>query len=179
MTAKELTQAAIDQGFISTTGKVSCMFTLWNLFILTQQGVQWGQILKLCRESIMASCHPLLFRWVEQCSRHLPPSACVESAEDCSVQAISQAHWSVSCTRQPSNTRIAGVTNPGAALNPVLTGPSTSDMRADLVSGCLRCLQTPELTMASSLYMDIKTKERRSAFTKPEEGKFGLRAWKQ
>lgn len=40
-------------------------------------------------------------------------------------------------------------------------------------------VQTPELTMASSLYMDIKTKERRSAFIKPEEGKFGLRAWQQ
>lgn len=35
----------------------------------------------------------------------------------------------------------------------------------------------PESMMASSLSSDIRQKERRSAFTKPEEGKFGLRAW--
>ena len=35
----------------------------------------------------------------------------------------------------------------------------------------------PELMMASSLSSDIRQKERRSAFTRPEEGKFGLRAW--
>lgn len=35
----------------------------------------------------------------------------------------------------------------------------------------------PESLMASSLSSDIKQKERRSAFTKPEEGKFGLRSW--
>jgi len=47
------------------------------------------------------------------------------------------------------------------------------------LSGRFAAMQTPELTMASSLYMDIKTKDRRSAFIKPEEGKFGLRAWQQ
>ena len=35
----------------------------------------------------------------------------------------------------------------------------------------------PESMMASSLSSDIRQKERRSAFTKPEEGKFGLRSW--
>ena len=38
-------------------------------------------------------------------------------------------------------------------------------------------VQIPESMMASSLSSDIRQKDRRSAFTKPEEGKFGLRAW--
>jgi len=38
-------------------------------------------------------------------------------------------------------------------------------------------MSMPESMMASSLSSDIRQKERRSVFTKPEEGKFGLRAW--
>ena len=35
----------------------------------------------------------------------------------------------------------------------------------------------PESIMALSLSGNIRQKEHQSAFTKPEEGKFGLRAW--
>ena len=37
--------------------------------------------------------------------------------------------------------------------------------------------KTPEATMASALYTDVKRKEGRSAFWRPAEGLFGLRSW--
>ncbi|KAF5833881.1 HB1, ASXL, restriction endonuclease HTH domain-containing protein [Dunaliella salina] len=37
--------------------------------------------------------------------------------------------------------------------------------------------KTPEATMASALYTDVKRKADRSAFTRPQEGLFGLRTW--
>lgn len=37
--------------------------------------------------------------------------------------------------------------------------------------------KTPDATMASALYTDIKRKEGRSIFIKPHEGLFGLREW--
>jgi len=37
--------------------------------------------------------------------------------------------------------------------------------------------KTPEATMASALYTDIKRKESQSVFIRPNEGKFGLREW--
>jgi hypothetical protein len=44
--------------------------------------------------------------------------------------------------------------------------------------GLLRCSgKTPEATMASSLYGDIKRKDKLSLFVRPQEGLFGLREW--
>ena len=44
--------------------------------------------------------------------------------------------------------------------------------------GLLVCTgKTPEATMASSLYGDIKRKDRKSLFVRPQEGLFGLREW--
>ena len=37
--------------------------------------------------------------------------------------------------------------------------------------------KTPEATMASALYVDVKRKEGQSIFIRPHEGLFGLRAW--
>lgn len=37
--------------------------------------------------------------------------------------------------------------------------------------------KTPEATMASALYTDIKRKETASIFIRPHEGLFGLREW--
>ncbi len=37
--------------------------------------------------------------------------------------------------------------------------------------------KTPEATMASALYTDVKRKEGSSAFIRPVEGMFGLREW--
>lgn len=37
--------------------------------------------------------------------------------------------------------------------------------------------KTPEATMASALYTDVKRKEANSAFIRPVEGMFGLREW--
>lgn len=37
--------------------------------------------------------------------------------------------------------------------------------------------KTPDATMASALYTDVKRKPETSVFTRPEEGLFGLREW--
>ena len=37
--------------------------------------------------------------------------------------------------------------------------------------------KTPEATMASALYTDVKKRESKSAFVRPKEGLFGLREW--
>ncbi|KAK9820280.1 hypothetical protein WJX72_008553 [[Myrmecia] bisecta] len=39
--------------------------------------------------------------------------------------------------------------------------------------------KTPEATMASALYTDVKRKGDQSVFTRPEEGLFGLREWEE
>lgn len=50
--------------------------------------------------------------------------------------------------------------------------------RMALIRGYVRCQgKTPEATMASALYTDIKKKGDRSIFTRPEEGLFGLKEW--
>ena len=47
-----------------------------------------------------------------------------------------------------------------------------------LTRGLVRCTgKTPEATMASALYTDIKRREDRSLFVRPREGLFGLREW--
>ena len=47
-----------------------------------------------------------------------------------------------------------------------------------LRKGYIRCQgKTPEATMASALYTDVKKKNDNSVFTRPEEGLFGLREW--
>ena len=44
--------------------------------------------------------------------------------------------------------------------------------------GLLKCTgKTPEATMASSLYSDIKRNDNTSIFIRPQEGMFGLREW--
>ncbi|GIL71918.1 hypothetical protein Vretimale_607 [Volvox reticuliferus] len=44
--------------------------------------------------------------------------------------------------------------------------------------GLLKCQgKTPEATMASALYTDVKRKLQKSLFTRPQEGLFGLREW--
>lgn len=44
--------------------------------------------------------------------------------------------------------------------------------------GLLKCTgKTPEATMASSLYSDIKRNDNTSIFVRPQEGMFGLRQW--
>jgi HB1, ASXL, restriction endonuclease HTH domain len=44
--------------------------------------------------------------------------------------------------------------------------------------GLLNCAgKTPEATMASALYTDVKRKEGLSIFIRPHEGLFGLREW--
>lgn len=56
---------------------------------------------------------------------------------------------------------------------------STSDItKRALQLGYIRCQgRTPEATMASALYTDVKKKGERSYFSRPEEGLFGLREW--
>jgi hypothetical protein len=50
--------------------------------------------------------------------------------------------------------------------------------RAALKKGLIKCSgKTPEATMASALYTDIKRKELSSVFIRPREGLFGLREW--
>lgn len=47
-----------------------------------------------------------------------------------------------------------------------------------LKRGLIKCTgKTPEATMASALYTDIKRKEGQSIFIRPHEGLFGLREW--
>jgi len=51
--------------------------------------------------------------------------------------------------------------------------------RLALQRGFIRCQgKTPEATMASALYTDVKKKGSSSVFTRPEEGLFGLREWR-
>ncbi|KAL6773939.1 hypothetical protein ACKKBG_A23130 [Auxenochlorella protothecoides x Auxenochlorella symbiontica] len=50
--------------------------------------------------------------------------------------------------------------------------------RLALARRLVRCTgKTPEATMASALYTDIKRREGRSVFIRPHEGMFGLREW--
>ncbi|PSC74723.1 Tctex1 domain-containing 2 [Micractinium conductrix] len=50
--------------------------------------------------------------------------------------------------------------------------------RVALKRGLIKCTgKTPEATMASALYTDIKRKEGQSVFIRPHEGLFGLREW--
>ena len=47
-----------------------------------------------------------------------------------------------------------------------------------LKRGLIKCQgKTPEATMASALYTDVKRKESNSVFIRPHEGLFGLREW--
>ena len=47
-----------------------------------------------------------------------------------------------------------------------------------LQRGLIKCQgKTPEATMASALYTDVKRKEGHSIFIRPHEGLFGLREW--
>lgn len=47
-----------------------------------------------------------------------------------------------------------------------------------LQRGLIKCQgKTPEATMASALYTDVKRKEGQSVFIRPHEGLFGLREW--
>mmetsp|Transcript_33602 Transcript_33602/g.60094 ORF Transcript_33602/g.60094 Transcript_33602/m.60094 type:complete len:583 (-) Transcript_33602:140-1888(-) len=56
---------------------------------------------------------------------------------------------------------------------------STGDIcRVALERGLLQAKgKTPEATMASALYTDVKRKEKKSIFTRPQEGLFGLQEW--
>ncbi|KAK9829683.1 hypothetical protein WJX72_007316 [[Myrmecia] bisecta] len=56
---------------------------------------------------------------------------------------------------------------------------STGDIaRMALKRGLIKCQgKTPEATMASALYTDVKRKEGQSIFIRPHEGLFGLREW--
>jgi len=50
--------------------------------------------------------------------------------------------------------------------------------RLALKHGLIRCTgKTPEATMASALYTDVKRREELSVFFRPQEGLFGLREW--
>lgn len=50
--------------------------------------------------------------------------------------------------------------------------------RLALKRGLIKCSgKTPEATMASALYTDIKRREGQSVFIRPHEGLFGLREW--
>jgi len=56
--------------------------------------------------------------------------------------------------------------------------PTGEIARLALRRGLVRCTgKTPEATMASALYTDIKRKEDHSLFVRPREGLFGLREW--
>jgi len=56
--------------------------------------------------------------------------------------------------------------------------PTGEIARLALRRGLVRCSgKTPEATMASALYTDIKRKEDHSLFVRPREGLFGLREW--
>jgi len=56
--------------------------------------------------------------------------------------------------------------------------PTGEIARLALARGYVRCQgKTPEATMASALYTDVKKKGDKSIFTRPEEGLFGLREW--
>ncbi|BDA42156.1 hypothetical protein COCOBI_03-0410 [Coccomyxa sp. Obi] len=111
----------------------------------------------------------------------LPPEDCTEGADesdDGGARRLLRSHAAAAAAAGPN----CGFKR---AAYQVLQGTSEAMTAKELTQAAIdqgfisTTGKTPELTMASSLYMDIKTKERRSAFTKPEEGKFGLRAWKQ
>lgn len=73
--------------------------------------------------------------------------------------------------------RLEGVVTEGHNLNHTanITGDIT---RIALNRGLLgQTGKTPEATMASALYTDVKRKEASSAFIRPVEGMFGLREW--
>ncbi|KAL4526428.1 hypothetical protein Ndes2526A_g00878 [Nannochloris sp. 'desiccata'] len=56
--------------------------------------------------------------------------------------------------------------------------PTGEIAKLALRRGLVRCTgKTPEATMASALYTDIKRKEGHSLFVRPREGLFGLREW--
>ena len=51
--------------------------------------------------------------------------------------------------------------------------------RLALARGFIRVQgKTPEATMASALYTDVKRKGGEGTFVRPQEGLFGLRAWR-
>ena len=56
--------------------------------------------------------------------------------------------------------------------------PADLACRVALERALINCQgKTPEATMASALYTDVKRKGDQSVFTRPEEGLFGLREW--
>ena len=59
-----------------------------------------------------------------------------------------------------------------------LHGRAGEIARLALKRGLIKCSgKTPEATMASALYTDIKRREGQSIFIRPHEGLFGLREW--
>lgn len=70
-----------------------------------------------------------------------------------------------------------------AALQRILTVSGFKSLhisarRLALEWGLLTCSgRTPEATMASSLYGDIKRRDHKSVFIRPQEGLFGLKEW--
>ncbi len=55
---------------------------------------------------------------------------------------------------------------------------NTCFCRVALEKALINCQgKTPDATMASALYTDVKRKPETSVFTRPEEGLFGLREW--
>jgi hypothetical protein len=70
--------------------------------------------------------------------------------------------------------------SPSPPLHPPTPAPPPAGeiARVALKRGLIKCTgKTPEATMASALYTDIKRKEGQSIFIRPHEGLFGLREW--
>eukprot|EP00884_Botryococcus_braunii_P003312 jgi/Botrbrau1/12982/Bobra.384_1s0007.1 len=85
-------------------------------------------------------------------------------------------------TSEPSPKHCSGGIFKNAALQVLnRTGRlmTTGDITKMAVeTGLIKCQgRTPEATMASALYTDVKRKLFNSVFTRPQEGLFGLREW--
>ena len=64
------------------------------------------------------------------------------------------------------------------ALNPERCPGAGEIAKVAMKRGLITCQgKTPEATMASALYTDVKRKENTSIFIRPHEGLFGLREW--
>ncbi|CAK0771125.1 hypothetical protein CVIRNUC_003835 [Coccomyxa viridis] len=121
-------------------------------------------------------------------NEELPPEDCTEGADesdDGGARRMLRSH-AAAAAAAAAGSRGAGAGFKHAALQ-VLQSTSEAMTAKQLTQAAIHQglisssgnvqVQMPESMMASSLSSDIRQKDRRSAFTKPEEGKFGLRAW--
>ena len=83
----------------------------------------------------------------------------------------------------PAGSRCSGAALAAHEAPDVCRADSAASVAGDIAKlalkrGLIKCQgKTPEATMASALYTDVKRKESNSVFIRPHEGLFGLREW--